>query len=45
VLIVEEAGGLVTDLSGGEGYLTSGDVLAAPRSVHKDMLAVCKRHY
>lgn len=45
VLIVEEAGGIVTDLSGKLNHLSSGDVLAAPRGVHQDMLAVCKKHY
>ena len=45
VLIVEEAGGIVTDLSGGNDYLNNGDVLAAAKNVHQDMLLVCKKHY
>ena len=36
-LLVEEAGGLVTDYAGGPDYLT-GDVLAAPPQVHADLL-------
>lgn len=38
-LLVEEAGGLVTDYEGGGDYL-SGDVLAAPPQVHADLLRV-----
>jgi len=45
VLIVEEAGGVVSDLSGGGEYLKNGDVLAGPEAVHRDMLAVCKKYY
>ena len=45
VLLVEEAGGIVSDLRGGDDYLESGDVLAANPSVHKDMLGVTSRYY
>ncbi len=45
VLLVKEAGGLVTDLQGGENYLKSGDVLAASPNVHADMLEVCSSNY
>lgn len=38
-LLVEEAGGIVTDYAGGTDYLT-GDVLAAPPQVHADLLRV-----
>lgn len=38
-LLVEEAGGLVTDYAGGADYL-AGDVLAAPPQVHADLLRV-----
>lgn len=45
VLIVTEAGGVVTDLHGGDDYLMSGHVLAAPSGVHVDMLNIIKAHY
>jgi myo-inositol-1(or 4)-monophosphatase len=35
-LLVEEAGGVVTDWAGGPGYL-SGDILAGPRQVHSEL--------
>ncbi len=38
VLLVREAGGLVTDLTGGEGYLDSGDIIAANPKVLAAML-------
>ncbi|NND81946.1 MAG: inositol monophosphatase [Gammaproteobacteria bacterium] len=37
-LIVQEAGGQVTDLAGENGYLSSGNILAATPAVHKDIL-------
>ena len=37
-LIVREAGGLVCDFEGGSGYLRSGNIIAAPTRVLKDML-------
>jgi myo-inositol-1(or 4)-monophosphatase len=36
-LLVEEAGGVVTDWAGGPGYL-SGDILAAPSQVHSELV-------
>jgi myo-inositol-1(or 4)-monophosphatase len=36
-LLIEEAGGVVTDWSGGEDYL-SGDILAGNRSIHATLL-------
>ncbi len=41
-LIVTEAGGVVSDFRGGQTYLTSGDTLAANKSVHKEMLSILK---
>ena len=38
VLLVREAGGMVTDLSGGEDYLESGDIIAANPKVLAAML-------
>ena len=42
-LLVEEAGGMVTDWSGGPDYL-SGDILAAPSHVHSDLLELAQPH-
>jgi myo-inositol-1(or 4)-monophosphatase len=36
--LVLEVGGRVTDWSGGEGWLESGDILAAPTAVHEALL-------
>ncbi len=36
-LIVQEAGGLVTDFKGGEDYLTSGNILTANPKLYKEM--------
>lgn len=36
-LLIEEAGGVVTDWDGGPGYL-SGDILAGPRAVHAELM-------
>ena len=44
-LLVEEAGGVVTDLQGQNGHLVSGNVLAACSNVHADMLKVTKEMY
>ena len=37
-LLVLEAGGRVTDWSGGEGWIESGDILAAAPAVHETLL-------
>jgi myo-inositol-1(or 4)-monophosphatase len=41
-LLVEEAGGVVTDWQGGPGWL-SGDVLAAPPAIHAELLGLVIR--
>jgi myo-inositol-1(or 4)-monophosphatase len=38
VLIVQEAGGLISDLTGGNTHLKTGDILAASPKVFKEML-------
>ena len=38
-LLIEEAGGVVTDWSGGPGYL-SGDILAGPPQVHLELVGL-----
>ena len=42
-LLIEEAGGRVTDWSGGPDYL-SGDVLAGPPRVHEALIALAAQH-
>lgn len=41
-LLVLEAGGTVTDIAGGDGYLDSGDVVAAGPALHRAMLAITR---
>ncbi|MEE4272980.1 MAG: inositol monophosphatase family protein [Thermoanaerobaculales bacterium] len=41
-LMVEEAGGIVTDMDGGPGYLTSGNIVCGARGVHADVLDVVR---
>lgn len=43
-LIVEEAGGKVTDFSGGDDYLFGREILAA-NTIHTEMLAIIKKHW
>ncbi len=43
-LLVKEAGGTVTDLSGGEKYLETGNVVAANVSLHQEMIKLIKPH-
>ncbi len=43
-LLIEEAGGVVSDLDGGDSYLERGSVLAGPATLHREMLEVVGRH-
>ncbi|MCL5728344.1 inositol monophosphatase [Neisseria meningitidis] len=43
-LIVQEAGGIVTDMSGEDGWLESGDVVAANPKVLAQMLKIISAH-
>lgn len=43
-LLVEEAGGVVTDLDGGEGYLAGGNVIAGPAALQAELLALVRDH-
>ena len=43
-LIVQEAGGIVTDMSGDEGWLESGDIVAANPKVLAQMLKIISDH-
>lgn len=43
-LLVKEAGGVVSDLSGGHNYLDTGNVVAAGIKLHPEMLRIIKPH-
>ena len=43
-LLVREAGGVVTDFSGGDRWLERGNIVGAPPGVHRDLLALIARH-
>jgi myo-inositol-1(or 4)-monophosphatase len=43
-LLVREAGGLVTDIAGGERFLSTGNVIAGGMKVHKAMLRCIRPH-
>jgi len=44
VLLIEEAGGTVSDLDGGRRMLDGGNILAGTPGVHRDLLAVVAEH-
>ena len=44
VLLVREAGGLVSDLNGGETYMKKGHLLCATPRIYKEMLPLVKEH-
>ena len=44
ILLLREAGGLISDLSGGETYMTQGNLLAASPKIYKEMLPIIKKH-
>lgn len=41
-LLIQEAGGFITDLSGNENYMTCGDILTANTSLHSELLNTLK---
>jgi len=43
-LLVQEAGGLVTDMEGGTAFLQTGDVIAGTPGVHREILEVVTAH-
>lgn len=43
-LIVREAGGNVSDFSGGDRFWEQGNIVGAPPGVHRDLLEVIARH-
>jgi myo-inositol-1(or 4)-monophosphatase len=44
ILLVREAGGIVTDLDGGDDFFAGGNIVAGGPAVHRDLLAVVRRH-
>ena len=44
VLLVREAGGLVSDLAGAETYMTKGHIFCATPNIYKQMLPMVKTH-
>lgn len=44
-LLITEAGGLVSDLSGNNDFLASGHICAGSPKIHEQMLAVIKPHW
>jgi myo-inositol-1(or 4)-monophosphatase len=39
-LLVEEAGGVVTDFKGNNHYLKTGNIIAGTKGVHQEMLKI-----
>ncbi|MGI9213907.1 MAG: inositol monophosphatase family protein [Methylococcaceae bacterium] len=44
ILLIQEAGGIVTDLEGREGYFESGNILTANPKLHQAMREVIEQH-
>ncbi|HYC59839.1 MAG TPA: inositol monophosphatase family protein [Thermoanaerobaculia bacterium] len=43
-LLVTEAGGVVTDFSGGQRWLERGNIVGASRGVHRELMTIMERH-
>jgi len=43
-LLVEEAGGVITDMDGGSDFLSSGNVVCGASGVHRELLEVVQNH-
>jgi len=43
-LLVTEAGGVVSDFSGGNRWLERGNIVGAPKSMHDELIALIARH-
>ena len=43
-LLVTEAGGVVSDFSGGDRWLDRGNIVGAPRGVHEELIRLINRH-
>ncbi|MCW8196364.1 inositol monophosphatase [Proteobacteria bacterium 005FR1] len=44
VLLIKEAGGLVSDLKGGESYMETGNITAAPPKVFRSLVQITQKH-
>jgi myo-inositol-1(or 4)-monophosphatase len=44
ILLIQEAGGAVTDLDGGERYFQGGNIVAGAPAVQRELLEIVKRH-
>ena len=44
ILMIQEAGGFVTDLDGDSKYLNTGDVVAGAPKVHAPLLQIVQKH-
>jgi myo-inositol-1(or 4)-monophosphatase len=44
ILLIEEAGGVVSDLDGGRRYFAGGNIVAGAPSVHRELLDIVMRH-
>ena len=43
-LLIEEAGGVITDLDGGDRFIAGGNILAGPPGVHRRLREIAARH-
>ena len=43
-LLISEAGGVVSDFSGGDRWFTRGNIIGAPRAIHGELLSIIARH-
>ncbi len=41
-LLVEEAGGVITDMEGGSAYLESGNVVCGPVKIHEELITITR---
>jgi len=44
-LVIEEAGGVVTDFNGGKNHFSSGNIIAANPFIHKRMVEIIRKHF
>lgn len=44
-LLVQEAGGIVTDFSGGDNWIHGGEIIASAPGVHKEMLGLVNEYF
>jgi myo-inositol-1(or 4)-monophosphatase len=45
VLLVKEAGGIVSDFGNEEGFLQSGNIVAAPKGAFSELVEITQRNY